>query len=103
MYQRRNAIPQSVAANQSSPPKKTAKKLLESLPKASNKQAVTDTAGDIAPPSVATIEKLHELATAKLAEIVRRSGSGEAGWDYDQSELISARELLDRDTQVVLK
>ncbi|KAL0254724.1 Inositol phosphatase SIW14 [Diplodia seriata] len=83
--------------------KLTAKKLLELLPKTSNKQAVTDTAGDIAPPSIATVEKLHELATAKLAEIVRRSGSGEAGWDYDQSELIAARELLDRDTQAVPK
>ncbi|OJD31108.1 tetratricopeptide repeat domain-containing protein [Diplodia corticola] len=83
--------------------KLTTKKLLELLPKASNKQAVSDTAGDIAPPSVATVEKLRELATAKLAEIVRRSGSGEAGWDYDQSELIAARELLDRDTQAVPK
>lgn len=84
--------------------KLTTKKLLELIPKISNKQAVTDpTAGDLAPPSVATVEKLHELATAKLAEIVRRSGSGESGWDYDQSELIAARELLDRDTQAVLK
>lgn len=60
-------------------------------------------AGDLAPPSIATIQKLHELATSKLAEIVRRSGSGEAGWDYDQSELIAARALLDRDTQAVPK
>ncbi|GME28375.1 Tetratricopeptide repeat domain-containing protein [Neofusicoccum parvum] len=83
--------------------KLTTKKLLELIPKTSSKQAVTDAAGDLAPPAVATVERLHELATSKLAEIVRRSGSGEAGWDYDQSELIAGRELLDRDVQAVPK
>lgn len=56
--------------------------------------------GDLAPPSTASVQRLHELATAKLAEIVRRNSAGEVGWEgYDQAEVIAARELLDRDTQ----
>ncbi|KAI9848732.1 MAG: hypothetical protein M1837_006819 [Sclerophora amabilis] len=48
------------------------------------------------------LEKLNELATAKLAEIVRRSSAGEKGWTgYDQAEVIAARELLDRDSKSV--
>ncbi|KAK5173381.1 Inositol phosphatase SIW14 [Saxophila tyrrhenica] len=58
--------------------------------------------GDLAPPSVDAVKKLNELATSKLAEIVRRSNSGEKGWDgYSAAEIIAARELLDRDTQKI--
>jgi len=68
-------------------------------PKAQSSDA---TVGDLPPPSVASVEKLRELSTKKLSEIVRRSMGGERGWDgYDQAELIAARELLDRDTQSV--
>ncbi|KAK1069749.1 Inositol phosphatase SIW14 [Friedmanniomyces endolithicus] len=57
-------------------------------------------AGDLAPPSVATVKKLNELATAKLAEIVRRGTAGEKGWDgYSEAELKAAKDLIDRDTQ----
>lgn len=46
-----------------------------------------------------SIERLNELATAKLSEIVRRSASGEIGWrGYDQAEVIAARALLDQDS-----
>lgn len=58
--------------------------------------------GDLAPPSIASVKKLNELATSKLAEITGRSSSGEKGWDgYSEAELIAARELLDRDTQKI--
>ncbi len=50
------------------------------------------------PPDVKKVELLNQIATAKLSEIVRRSVSGEKGWQgYDSAELIAARELLDRD------
>jgi ER membrane protein complex subunit 2 len=53
-------------------------------------------------PSLATVQKLDEIATKKLGEIIRRSASGEKGWDgFYRSELIAARELLDRDTKDV--
>lgn len=56
--------------------------------------------GGLAPPSIAAVTKLNEVATAKLGEIVRRSASGEKGWDgYNQAEIIAARELIDKDTQ----
>ncbi|KAI9755423.1 MAG: hypothetical protein M4579_004280 [Chaenotheca gracillima] len=43
------------------------------------------------------LEKLNELATSKLATIVRKSSAGEKGWTgYDRGEVIAARELLDR-------
>jgi len=64
--------------------------------------ASSDIPGDLAPPSLLSVQKLNQLATSKLAEIVRRGSAGEAGWDgYDQAELIAARELLDRDTQTI--
>ncbi|KAK8218575.1 tetratricopeptide repeat domain-containing protein [Phyllosticta capitalensis] len=82
--------------------KLTTKRLLGVLSQSSDKQAVTDTqSGDLPPPTTATVEKLHELATSKLAEIVRRSNAGESGWEYDQAEVIAARELLDRDSEEV--
>jgi ER membrane protein complex subunit 2 len=45
------------------------------------------------------VQKLNQAATSKLAEIVRRSSSGEKGWDgYHEAEIVLARELLDKDT-----
>jgi hypothetical protein len=49
-------------------------------------------------PKTATVKKLEELATTKLAEIVRKAGSGKTG--YDEAEVIAARELLDRDGKI---
>ncbi|KAF2083855.1 TPR-like protein [Saccharata proteae CBS 121410] len=86
--------------------KLTTKRLLELLPASPSKPstAVADpTFGDLAPPAVATVQRLHELATSKLAEIVRRSNAGEPGWDYERPEVIAARELLDRDVESVPK
>lgn len=58
--------------------------------------------GELAPPSVEAVTKLNEVATAKLAKIVRRGTAGEKGWDgYNQAELAAARDLLDRDTQKI--
>jgi len=48
-------------------------------------------------PLLKTIERLNELATAKLGEIVRKHSSGEKGWQgYEEAEIIAARALLDR-------
>jgi tetratricopeptide (TPR) repeat protein len=53
-------------------------------------------------PDLKTVERLSELATAKLSEIVRRSAAGEAGWaGYDQAEVIAAKALLDGDVAKV--
>ncbi|KAI3323098.1 tetratricopeptide [Xylariaceae sp. AK1471] len=46
-------------------------------------------------PASSTLEDLDEVATEKLAEIVRRNSAGEKGWQgYDQTEIAAARELL---------
>ena len=67
-----------------------------------NSTSLTVKNQDVPPPSVKEVERLNELATAKLGEIVRRSSAREAGWTgYDRAEVIAARELLDRDTQQV--
>ncbi|KAK1073662.1 Inositol phosphatase SIW14, partial [Friedmanniomyces endolithicus] len=76
--------------------------LLEALQGAKKGQPTTSDplAGDLAPPSVATVKKLNAVATAKLAEIVRRGTAGEKGWDgYSEAELKAAKDLIDRDTQ----
>jgi tetratricopeptide (TPR) repeat protein len=58
----------------------------------------------LATPDLKTVECLNQAATAKLSEIVRRSVGGENGWDgYDQTELIAARELLNRDSSLITR
>ncbi|KAI9705742.1 MAG: hypothetical protein M1820_004990 [Bogoriella megaspora] len=84
--------------------KLTTTKLLQVYPKGSRpSQANSDpAAGDSAPPTLQSIQKLNQLATSKLAEIVRRGSANEKGWQgYDEAEVIAARELLDRDTQPI--
>ena len=55
-------------------------------------------------PDTKLVEKLNETATAKLAEIVRRYTSGDEGWSgYDEAEIISARELLSRDSTKITR
>ncbi|KAK3715716.1 Inositol phosphatase SIW14 [Vermiconidia calcicola] len=79
-------------------------RLLEVLSntKKSQQSSADPVNGDLAPPSISSVKKLNEAATAKLGEIVRRSSSGERGWDgYSESELIAARELLERGTQKI--
>lgn len=69
-----------------------------------NAQAAADDGEDIAPPRLETVKKLEEIATTKLAEIVRRYGAGEKGWTgYDEAEVIAARELLDREGKGVVR
>jgi tetratricopeptide (TPR) repeat protein len=69
-----------------------------------NAQAASDDSEDIAPPRLSTVQKLEEIATSKLAEIVRRYGAGEKGWTgYDEAEVIAARELLDRDGKGIVR
>jgi hypothetical protein len=52
-------------------------------------------ADDFTVPNRATVERLDELATSKLAEIVRRFASQEPQWrGYDEAEIAAARELL---------
>jgi hypothetical protein len=66
----------------------------------SNKRNTQEDDNDIPLPSIATIKKLEEIATSKLAEIVRRYKSGRKDWGgYDEAEIIAARELLDRDNK----
>lgn len=53
---------------------------------------------EFALPARATIEKLNELATEKLSEIVRRFTAKERHWcGYDEAEIAAARELLAKD------
>ncbi|XDG02055.1 hypothetical protein ABKA04_001670 [Annulohypoxylon sp. FPYF3050] len=47
-------------------------------------------------PDAATLKRLDEMATEKLAEIVRRNSAGERGWQgYDEAEIKATRELLE--------
>lgn len=55
-------------------------------------------ADDFALPEYSTVERLNELATAKLTEIVRHSSAKERGWrGYEEAEVAAARELLSKD------
>ena len=63
------------------------------LSEASAKRPSTDDT-EVAPPKLESVKKLEELATRKLAEIVRQFGAG--GTAYEEAEVIAARELLDR-------
>lgn len=50
-------------------------------------------------PDASTTQKLNELATQKLAEIVRRNGAQERLWQgYDESEVAAARDLLSKES-----
>lgn len=53
---------------------------------------------EFALPDTRTLERLDELATAKLSEIVRHSAAQDRGWrGYAESEVAAARELLSED------
>ncbi|TKA26295.1 hypothetical protein B0A50_05074 [Salinomyces thailandicus] len=79
-------------------------RLLEALDGAvkPQKSSSDPVAGDLAPPSVESVKKLNQVATAKLSEIVRRASSGEKGWDgYNEAEVKAARELIDKSAQKI--
>ncbi|KAF3064578.1 TPR repeat protein oca3 [Daldinia childiae] len=81
--------------------KLTTKQLLDDPSKVSQGRTTSD--GFAIPDSV-TLSKLDEVATEKLAEIVRRSSSGEKGWQgYDEAEVKAAKELLENDTAAVIR
>ncbi|KAI7055106.1 hypothetical protein KC352_g44662 [Hortaea werneckii] len=68
-------------------------------PQKSSSDPVT---GDLAPPSIESVRKLNQAATAKLGEMIRRVGSGEKGWDgYNEAEIKAARELLEKGAQKI--
>lgn len=59
---------------------------------------------EIALPSLETVQKLNELATMKLAEIIRKASTVTVGWEgYSEAEVIAARELLNRDTSSITR
>ncbi|KAL2016616.1 hypothetical protein VTK56DRAFT_3234 [Thermocarpiscus australiensis] len=69
------------------------KRLLQDGPK-----AVKEADDELALPDTRTIERLNELATARLAEIVRHSVAQDRGWrGYDAAEIAAAQELLSED------
>jgi len=73
-------------------------------PTSSKRNQADDSDADIPPPKIETVKKLDELATKKLAEIVRRYSKGENGWmGYEEAEVIAARELLDREGKGVVR
>ncbi|KAK1783423.1 hypothetical protein QBC45DRAFT_388521 [Copromyces sp. CBS 386.78] len=66
-----------------------------SLLKEQAKQAKQTDDGEFTLPDSKTIERLDELATVKLSEIVRHSTLKDRGWrGYDEREVAAARELL---------
>ncbi|KJR84433.1 tetratricopeptide repeat domain protein [Sporothrix schenckii 1099-18] len=63
-----------------------------------------DGAEDFALPDTATVERLGQLATEKLSEIVRRYTAKEAHWSgYDEAEIAAARELLAGEPAAVVR
>ncbi|KAK2602355.1 hypothetical protein N8I77_008897 [Diaporthe amygdali] len=75
-------------------------KLLEPSTK-SGKQPDSE---DFAIPPTATLEKLSEKSTAKLAEIVRRSTAKERGWSgFEESEVEAARDLLSKESSGIVR
>lgn len=56
------------------------------------KRAVSDDA-DVAPPTVEAVRKLEELATRRLAEMVRLHAAGK-GKGWDEGEVGAVREML---------
>lgn len=55
-------------------------------------------------PDQATVEKLNQVATTRLAEIVRRNQANEKLWQgYDAGEIAAARELLDSSSANVVR
>ncbi|KAI0914118.1 tetratricopeptide [Ustulina deusta] len=55
-------------------------------------------------PAPATLQKLDEVATEKLAEIVRRNSAGEKDWQgYAEGEIVAARELLESGSTATIR
>jgi hypothetical protein len=79
----------------------TTKRLLKDLT-TNSRQSKSETG--LPAPDRKTVERLNELATAKLSEIVRRNLNGEKGWTgYEKSDIIAAQELLNRDATPIIR
>ncbi|KAI0129297.1 tetratricopeptide [Hypoxylon sp. NC0597] len=79
----------------------TTKQLLSDPQKVSSNKAASD---GFSIPDSTTLSKLDEMATEKLAEIVRRSSAGEKGWQgYDEAEIKATRELLENDSSAIVR
>ncbi|KJZ75546.1 hypothetical protein HIM_05009 [Hirsutella minnesotensis 3608] len=69
-----------------------------------SKKAQQHDSEGFAMPEQATVEKLNQAATEKLAEIVRRYGAKERLWQgYDAGEIAAARVLLSRASNKVVR
>jgi len=80
--------------------KLTSSRLLSTLP--SSRQAKSDVG--LALPDIKTVQRLNQTATAKLAEIVRRSAGVETGWEgYNKAEIIAAQALLNLDATPITR
>lgn len=61
----------------------------------------SDTVGATSPSSWAKCQKLNELATSKLTDILTHVSAGAVSWQgYKESEVIAARQLLNDETQL---
>lgn len=70
------------------------------IPLLSNSTPSSNAKEEIPPPKLSTVQKLEELATAKLGEIIRNHSAGKKGWTaYDEGEIAAARALLDGKTE----
>jgi hypothetical protein len=57
---------------------------------------------EFALPDTSTLERLNELATARLSEIVRHSAASDRGWrGYSEAEVAAARALLADDASAI--
>ena len=74
----------------------TSDKMLSISPNESSKKQMTSSENsELSLPPIETIRRLNELATSKLAEMIRKRT--EKG--YDDAEIVAARALLDKSTQ----
>lgn len=72
------------------------------LLKDTGKPAGKSDEGEFTLPDARTIERLNQLATSKLSEIIRRSTARESGWrGYDELEVDAARKLLSEESAAV--
>jgi ER membrane protein complex subunit 2 len=79
---------------------KTTKQLLATPLKA----AKSSDSDGLSLPDNATIQKLDELATEKLAQITRKYSAGERDWQgYDEAEIAAAKELLEKDASTTVR
>ncbi|KAM0286024.1 hypothetical protein ACHAQH_001214 [Verticillium albo-atrum] len=80
------------------------KLVTDKLLKDESKSSKQPDADDWSPPDETTIQKLRELATQKLSEMVRRKDAGERSWQgYSESEVTAARELLSKESADVVR